>query len=313
MATEGEEVPSTEMASEEVKPQGTEAGLSDDGKLYIGGLSHNTDEMALELEMSKYGFVSDTIVVKDKYTQRSRGFGFVTFENPADANSALSALNGTTLDGRTISVCPAKKMEEKRRQNSDEDPTKVYVGKLNENTDDETLKKELGKYGAVSEVNLICDKQTGKSRCFAFIKFDKAEDATSAIQGLNDKMIDGNQILVRAAKKPTQRGGDSGFYGRDRRGGRGFGRGRGGGGGYGGGYGRGGGGGGYGGGNYGGGNYGGGNYGGGGYGGGSYGGGSYGGGGYGGGGYGGHGGYGGGSRGYGGGGGYDRDSYMYRY
>lgn len=301
--------------------------MSDDGKLYVGGLNHSTDEMTLELEMSKFGMVSDVIIVKDKFNGRSRGFGFVTFENPSEASAAIESLNGTTFDGRTITVGPAKKPQQGGGGgggDSDDDPTKLYVGKLNPSTDESTLEKELSKYGTLVEVNLIKDKVTNESRGFAFVKFENAEDASSATEGLNGKTIDGNPVMVRPAKKPSRRGGDGGFYGRDNRRGGGGGYGRGGGGygrGGGGGYGRGGGGGGYGGGGYGGGSsYG---SGGGGYGGGSYGsgGGGYGGGGYGGnsGGYGGGGGSYGNSRGYYGGGGggdrsgsYDRgNNYMY--
>ncbi|XP_069503084.1 cold-inducible RNA-binding protein B-like isoform X2 [Ambystoma mexicanum] len=77
---------------------------SDEGKLFVGGLSFDSNEHSLESAFSKYGDVCDAVVVKDRETGRSRGFGFVTFRNPSDAKEALHAMNGESLDGRQIRV-----------------------------------------------------------------------------------------------------------------------------------------------------------------------------------------------------------------
>ncbi|KAG7487988.1 hypothetical protein MATL_G00029480 [Megalops atlanticus] len=83
--------------------------MSDEGKLFVGGLSFDTNEQALEDVFSKYGQISEVVVIKDRETQRSRGFGFVTFENPDDAKDAMLAMNGKSLDGRQIRVDQAGK------------------------------------------------------------------------------------------------------------------------------------------------------------------------------------------------------------
>ncbi|KAG8594530.1 hypothetical protein GDO81_001236 [Engystomops pustulosus] len=88
---------------------------SDEGKLFIGGLSFDTDEQNLEQVFSKYGTVCEVVVVKDRETQRSRGFGFVTFENPEDAKDAMQAMNGKSVDGRQIRVDQAGKSSGDRR------------------------------------------------------------------------------------------------------------------------------------------------------------------------------------------------------
>ncbi|XP_029469113.1 cold-inducible RNA-binding protein-like isoform X2 [Rhinatrema bivittatum] len=88
----------------------------DDGKLFIGGLSFSTDEACLESNFSCFGTVRDVIVVKDRETQRSRGFGFVTFENPEDAKDAINAMNGKTVDGRQIRVDQAGKSSDNRNR-----------------------------------------------------------------------------------------------------------------------------------------------------------------------------------------------------
>ncbi|XP_056373204.1 cold-inducible RNA-binding protein B-like isoform X1 [Hyla sarda] len=88
---------------------------SDEGKLFIGGLSFDTDEQNLEEVFGKYGQLSEVVVVKDRETQRSRGFGFVTFENPEDAKDAKEAMNGKSVDGRQIRVDQAGKSSGDRR------------------------------------------------------------------------------------------------------------------------------------------------------------------------------------------------------
>ncbi|XP_043946577.1 cold-inducible RNA-binding protein B-like isoform X3 [Protopterus annectens] len=90
--------------------------MSDVGKLFIGGLSFSTDEHCLEMAFSKYGQICDVVVVKDRETQRSRGYGFVTFENPEDAKDAMMAMDGKTVDGRQIHVDQAGKSSGNRNR-----------------------------------------------------------------------------------------------------------------------------------------------------------------------------------------------------
>ncbi|KAF7480012.1 Hypothetical predicted protein [Marmota monax] len=86
-------------------PQTLPAGLkftamsSEEGKLFVGGLNFNTDEQALEDHFSSFGPISEVVVVKDRETQRSRGFGFITFTNPEHASDAMKAMNGEGVEG----------------------------------------------------------------------------------------------------------------------------------------------------------------------------------------------------------------------
>ncbi|XP_061403937.1 cold-inducible RNA-binding protein B-like isoform X3 [Lethenteron reissneri] len=84
-------------------------GEVDPGKLFIGGLSTDTNENALETIFSKYGRVAEVLIMKDRETNRSRGFAFVTFANPDDAKGAERDMNGKPLDGRNIKVEQATK------------------------------------------------------------------------------------------------------------------------------------------------------------------------------------------------------------
>ena len=73
-------------------------------KLFVGGLSWNTDNQGLLQAFSKFGQVLEAQVILDRETGRSRGFGFVTFAEEAAATEARNSMNGQNLDGRTIKV-----------------------------------------------------------------------------------------------------------------------------------------------------------------------------------------------------------------
>ncbi|XP_069000341.1 cold-inducible RNA-binding protein B-like [Embiotoca jacksoni] len=83
--------------------------MSDEGKLFVGGLSFDTNEESLAAAFSKYGTIEKVDVIRDKETERSRGFGFVKYENAEDAKDAKDAMDGKTLDGRPIRVDEAGK------------------------------------------------------------------------------------------------------------------------------------------------------------------------------------------------------------
>jgi hypothetical protein len=73
-------------------------------RLFVGGLSWNTTEQDLRAAFAKFGVVSDAVVMSDRDTGKSRGFGFVTMENRKDGAKAIEGLNGAELDDRKIVV-----------------------------------------------------------------------------------------------------------------------------------------------------------------------------------------------------------------
>jgi RNA recognition motif-containing protein len=80
-------------------------------KLYVGNLSFDTTEADLRDLFSQAGTVSETILINDKMTGRSRGFGFVTMSDSAGAEAATSKFNGADLHGRNLTVNEAKDRE----------------------------------------------------------------------------------------------------------------------------------------------------------------------------------------------------------
>jgi RNA recognition motif-containing protein len=77
-------------------------------KLFVGSLSWNTTDRDLAEAFSRFGEITEAKVITDRDSGRSRGFGFVTFEDPAAADKAIAEMNGSSLDGREITVNEAQ-------------------------------------------------------------------------------------------------------------------------------------------------------------------------------------------------------------
>ena len=84
-------------------------------KIYVGNLSFRTTQQELEDLFTNYGSVQEAAVVTDRETGRSRGFGFVTMPEDGEANAAIEALNGTEVEGRTLTVNEARPKTDRPR------------------------------------------------------------------------------------------------------------------------------------------------------------------------------------------------------
>jgi RNA recognition motif-containing protein len=84
-------------------------------KLYVGNLSYSVTDSSLEEQFSEFGAVVEAVVVQDRETGRSRGFGFVTMNDGAEGDAAIEALNGKDVDGRALTVNEARPREDRPR------------------------------------------------------------------------------------------------------------------------------------------------------------------------------------------------------
>lgn len=83
--------------------------------IYVGNLSYDTTEDTLRTLFAEYGEVESVRVITDRYTGRSKGFGFVEVSTEEAAQEAISALNGKSVDGREIRVDKAKPRTDRDR------------------------------------------------------------------------------------------------------------------------------------------------------------------------------------------------------
>ncbi len=77
-------------------------------RMYVGNLNYRTDEEALRNLFSEHGEVEDAVVITDRETGQSRGFGFVTMTDDQEAQAAIEALDGNEFDGRQLRVNEAR-------------------------------------------------------------------------------------------------------------------------------------------------------------------------------------------------------------
>jgi cold-inducible RNA-binding protein len=82
-------------------------------KLFVGNLSFNTTENDLQDMFAAHGTVSEANLMMDRDSGRPRGFGFVTMSTPEEAQTAIDALNGKSIDGRALTVNVARPREER--------------------------------------------------------------------------------------------------------------------------------------------------------------------------------------------------------
>ena len=83
-------------------------------KLYVGNLPYTVDDEELKKFFEATGSVSSASVIKDRYSGRSKGFGFVEMPNDGDASKAIETLNGRDFGGRKLVVNEARPMEERK-------------------------------------------------------------------------------------------------------------------------------------------------------------------------------------------------------
>jgi RNA recognition motif-containing protein len=81
--------------------------------IYVGNLSYSMNDEALGDIFNPYGQVTSARVIKDKFTSRSRGFGFVEMANDDEAEKAIAELNGKSIDGRDLKVSEARPREDR--------------------------------------------------------------------------------------------------------------------------------------------------------------------------------------------------------
>lgn len=84
-------------------------------KLYVGGLPYSTSDSELKDAFSQAGAVESAVIIMDKMSGRSKGFGFVEMSSDAEAQAAIDMWNGKDFGGRTLTVNEARPMEERPR------------------------------------------------------------------------------------------------------------------------------------------------------------------------------------------------------
>ncbi|OBZ91397.1 Polyadenylate-binding protein, cytoplasmic and nuclear [Choanephora cucurbitarum] len=184
--------------------------------VYVKNLSDDvTDEQLAEL-FNQYGKTTSAIISRDE-DGRSRGFGFVNFEDHDEAATAVDQLNETEFHGQQLYVSRAQKKtereEELRRQYEQAKLEKLnkyqgvnlYVKNLDDDMDDNRLRQEFSIYGAITSAKVMRDEKTDASRGFGFVCFSSPEEATRAVTEMNGRMLGSKPVYVALAQRKEVR------------------------------------------------------------------------------------------------------------
>jgi len=192
--------------------------------VYVKNFADDLDDDSLKALFSPFGAIKSHIVMKSKDAEdgveKSRGFGFVDFENHDDAVKAVEKLNGSQVPGseRLLTVARFQKKAERQAMLKAQFEKKklarilqyqgvnLYVKNLDADCflDDDFLRKTFESYGKVTSAKLMRDDEK-RPKGFGFVCFERAEDATKATIEMNGKIVGSKPLYVALAQRKEDR------------------------------------------------------------------------------------------------------------
>lgn len=190
-------------------------------KLFVGGVSWETTQDGLKNYFAQFGEVVEAVIMRDKVTGRSRGFGFVSFSSDEAAEQVINATH--TLDGRNIEPKRAVPRDQIQAPGGGAlgatRTKKVFVGGLSPALSEQEFKTFFERFGVVTEAQILLEKETQRPRGFGFITYE-AEDSVDRLfaEGSSFDLM-GKTVDVKRAEPKRQGmggyppyGGPGGYY-----------------------------------------------------------------------------------------------------
>ncbi|KAG6477226.1 hypothetical protein ZIOFF_066478 [Zingiber officinale] len=179
---------------------------TDLGKLFIGGISWDTNEDRLREYFRSYGEVVEAVIMKDRNTGRARGFGFVVFSDPAVAERVV--MEKHMIDGRMVEAKKAVPRDDQQILNRNASSVhgspgpgrtkKIFVGGLPSTITESEFKKYFDQFGTITDVVVMYDHNTQRPRGFGFITYD-SEDAVDKVLYKSFHELNGKTVEVKRA------------------------------------------------------------------------------------------------------------------
>ncbi|KAJ3623272.1 hypothetical protein MTP99_019509 [Tenebrio molitor] len=183
--------------------------------VYVKNFGEDLTEEQLRLMFEKYGKIT-SYKIMSKDDGKSKGFGFVAFENPEAAETAVEALNGKELlEGKPLYVGRAQKKAERQQELKRRfealkmerlnryQGVNLYVKNLDDTIDDERLRKEFSPFGTITSAKVMMEDN--RSKGFGFVCFSSPEEATKAVTEMNGRIVGSKPLYVALAQRKEDR------------------------------------------------------------------------------------------------------------
>ncbi|XP_039761984.1 RNA-binding protein Musashi homolog Rbp6-like isoform X2 [Pararge aegeria] len=186
----------TSPSSGRSTPVATTAGTTSPSpsKLFVGGLSWQTSSEKLREYFAMFGPVTDVLIMKDPVTQRSRGFGFITFQDAAAVDKVLG-VPVHTLDGKRIDPKHATPKSAPKPAKT----KKIFVGGVGQDTSADEVRAYFSQFGLVEDAVMLMDQQTKRHRGFGFVTFH-SEEAVERVCDIHFHTIKNKKVECKRAQ-----------------------------------------------------------------------------------------------------------------
>lgn len=182
--------------------------------VYVKNLSETVDDKKLKEMFEVYGKIISAKMMNSDDGER-RGFGFVSFEDHEAAAKAVEELNNKEVDGKEIYVGRAQKKAERQAELKEKfermkmerinryQGVNLYVKNLDEQIDDERLRKEFSQFGTITSARVMTEG--GRTKGFGFVCFSSPEEATKAVTEMNGRIVVAKPLYVALAQRKEDR------------------------------------------------------------------------------------------------------------
>jgi len=184
--------------------------------VFIKNFGEELDDDKLMMMCEKYGKVTSCKVMFDDRSGKSKGFGFVSFENPEIAEKCVDEINNSDVSGRIVYAGRAQKKQErlqelkqrfeaiKQERSNRYQGVNLYIKNLDDEIDDDKLRKEFSRFGTITSARVMSDER-GTSKGFGFVCYASPEEATKAVTEMNRRILVAKPLYVALAQRKEER------------------------------------------------------------------------------------------------------------
>ncbi|KAL6859053.1 hypothetical protein ACP4OV_018055 [Aristida adscensionis] len=190
-------------------------GSGSAGKIFVGGLPRDTTDATFVKHFGQYGEIIDSVIMKDKYTSHPRGFGFITYCNPAVVDTVIEDTH--VINGKQVEIKRTIPKGSMQSNSKDFKTKKIFVGGLPSTLTEDDFRNFFTNYGAVVDHQIMRDHETKRSRGFGFIVFASEQVVDNLLA--NGNMIDlaGSKVEIKKAEPKKSSNPPPSVYGRNSR------------------------------------------------------------------------------------------------